>query len=620
MQVIDELVVLLRLDTSEYDKQAKKVDGMVDASEKKLRAVDEKREKRDTAQIARNKELIAGAKALSTGLKSLALTVGSVLGVGSAAGLVGTVIALTGVELGLRRAAVASGMSNKEMNAWSATAKRMGADAQAGAAAIADLAREQKTFHQTGSAPTMQALARIGVHVSDSSKPEEMLAQAQKVYRNASPAQQSQIESTLAVSGVSNDLILMIKSEKDAREEYAASYKESADENRKAMDAVSTALATLENVARNIATVIATVVQPYVEKFASWLSDGAQKLAQFAKEVQDAGGGLDGLEKVLRQRAPEVSEKLGMVATGLRTMSEAVDVAANGVKLFGEAVKSIGEQLLDKLAPKGTALRENIDRGIGFLSKNSGGVGADQAAMGGAIIGWVRKNWPGAVADAERNGPAPVGHVMGWTGGAKLAASSPAPSGGRTAAVGSGTKMEQVIDSILRQNPGIGIDKAIAMAENWRSENDTFDPARSNGSHVGIAQWDKKRQASFKRTYGHELRDGTLDEQIHFATHDPYEKSLMEKSFAGRTGVGGYAAGYSQTFEAHGLLGETANRAQRAERYAAQRGVTGGASAADPGGATINIQTVNVQANSPQEMVGGITRASGVQNYQSAVR
>ena len=158
--IVDELLVLLRLDTSQYKKADKEVEKQVTTTEKKLKKVDDARNKR-------MKESSAAVKQFAGQLRSFALTVGSVLGIGGgAAGLVQAVVALTNFETGLRRASVSTGLSNREMQAWGSAARRLGADAEAGRAAIADLAREQKQFHLTGSAPTMQAFARMGINVS----------------------------------------------------------------------------------------------------------------------------------------------------------------------------------------------------------------------------------------------------------------------------------------------------------------------------------------------------------------------------------------------------------------------------------------------------------------------
>ncbi|MGJ8495943.1 hypothetical protein ACSFB1_12185, partial [Glaesserella parasuis] len=103
----------------------------------------------------------------------------------------------------------------------------------------------QQQFNITGQGPTLQALARLGVNAGPNVSIADMLGQAQQIYRQSSPAQQAQIEAGLAAQGVSNDLIVMIKSETDAREAYTKSFAESANKNRKALDAVTEALTSM---------------------------------------------------------------------------------------------------------------------------------------------------------------------------------------------------------------------------------------------------------------------------------------------------------------------------------------------------------------------------------------
>ena len=203
--VIDELIVRLRLDAEQYKKTEHTINILVQNTEKKQKERDEKTKRRDRDQNNRWKEL------LSTG-KRLALVGGAI-----ATAIAGSLTGLTSFELGLRRQAVSTGLSNRQMQAWGSTARRLGADADAGAQAIANLAKEQKQFRLTGNAPTLQALARAGVRVSPDMSLPDILANAQNVYRRAAPAQQQQLEASLSAQGVSPDLILMIKSETDAR-------------------------------------------------------------------------------------------------------------------------------------------------------------------------------------------------------------------------------------------------------------------------------------------------------------------------------------------------------------------------------------------------------------------
>lgn len=52
------------------------------------------------------------------------------------------------------------------------------------------------------------------------------------------------------------------------------------------------------------------------------------------------------------------------------------------------------------------------------------------------------------------------------------------------------------------------------------SQESRFSTTAQNGSHAGLAQWDRDRQEQFRKRYGHALTDGTLSEQVDFFTDD----------------------------------------------------------------------------------------------------
>lgn len=258
--VVDELVVKLTLDTKDYDQQEKKVDGKVEKTRKSL---------------------------LSLGKAGALLG----LAVSAVAGFTAAVVTLVNFEARMRRMAVATGLSNRAMQAWGSTARRLGADAESGRQAIADLAKEQKTFSLTGSAPTLSALARLGVRAGPGVSVEAMLAQAQQIYRSSGGAQREQIEAGLSAQGVSDDLILMIKSEKDVRETYAKSYKQSADENRKALDDATDSMETLSNGAIKATAEGLDVASSAASGLAKVLDKTSDALTTFAHNVRNFFGG-----------------------------------------------------------------------------------------------------------------------------------------------------------------------------------------------------------------------------------------------------------------------------------------------------------------------------------------
>lgn len=588
--VVDELIVRLRLDASEYKKVDREVDKRVSDSERKAKAADEARNKR-MKQSAQTVKQFGGA------LRGLAFTIGSVLGIGSgAAGILGAVVALTNFETNLRRATVSTGLSNREMQAWGSAARRLGADAGAGAQAIADLAKEQKQFALTGNAPTMQALARLGINVSPDSNIVDVISQAQQVYRGAGAGQRQQIESGLSASGVSNDLILLIKSEKNVREEFARSYAESANENRDALDRVTDALETFKNAGINIAATLANVLQPAFEQFGQWATGAAQDLSAFNDRVQAAGGGVDGFMRVLDQERPGLAATLRFLGDTFQKLGEVIDVTVYGFQQMYRGVKMLVDWFDNK-----------------FGSVFGGGSGQVKGALS-AVGGFISDLWNSTVKEARSQGAAPVGTITGSSPSGRAAAARPgaAPPARPTA--------QDVMGYLVGQ--GLTVQQAAAVAANIQSESgfnpSAFNAAGGGQGARGLAQWRGARIDAFRNRFGVNPDAAGWQQQLQFMLTDPNERRLLNKALSGPGGATDLGTNFSRIFEAHGNVAEDMRRGQRA---AALAGGFNPATGAAAGGPAININgPVTVQANNPQDFVGGIQRVSGVANYNAAVR
>lgn len=594
--VIDELVVKLTLDDSEYKQSDKNIGKQVDETERKQKDVDTKRKKRDTEQVKRNKDTLKSVKDLAGGLSKLAFTVATLLGVGSVGGVVGLLTGFASMETGLRRAAVSTGMSNKEMQAWGSTARRMGADAASGASAIADLAREQQQFNLTGNAPMIQAFARMGVNAGPGADITSVLEQAQKVYRAAAPAQQQQMESGLAASGASPDLILMIKSETDARAAYNRSLSESTEENKKALNALYDAISAVENGLVAFANTIATGVQPYVEQLGEWAHSAGTQLGEFVNKVVAAGGGVDGFMKVLDTESPGLSANLKSIGTALKAMGETVLVITYGLGQLKDAFGAL------------------TDWAYGLL----GGTAKKNVSAAG---NWVKDAWNNAVNAALHGGPeAPVKLspdaqkriAAGALNATPAVPAAPATSGG---ALTRGSLM-----SHLSANYGLTPAQAAAVTANAFAESGgnpgAFNGAGGGTGARGLFQWRGARTNAFRERFGSMPNEASWQDQVQFLMTDPYERRLLNRSLSGGGSAQALGERFSQIFEGHGNVAEDMRRGVAAAQLSSSYGGPQGAGI----GTQINVQTMTVQANSPQEFSNGITRQTGVQNQNSAVR
>lgn len=600
--IVDELLVLLKLDTSQYKRADKEIEKQVSNTEKKLKKADAERKKRERENAAATKRTISQ-------LKEYATAIGAVVGITGATGLMQAVVALTQFETGLRRTGVSTGQSNRTLQAWGSAARRLGADAEAGRAAIAELAKEQKQFALTGNAPTMQALARMGINVSPDTSITDILANAQQVYRGSTAAQQSQIEAGLSASGVSADLILMIRSERDVRAEFARSFAESATENRKALDSVTNALEAAKNSALNIANTLATALQPQIEQFGQWVSKGASELSAFVDKVIAAGGGVSGFMQVLDTESPELARLLRALGSAVSFLGETLDVVVFGFK---------------KLAAAAESLYTWIDEKVGAVI---GGPGKIKGAVSDFGEG-VAKGWRMLVGEARTGSPG-GGVVLTPEAQARLAAGAGGAAAGTSAAAaptgaakvaprGGNASQDEVMRGLIAR--GLTVDQAAAVAANIKHESN-YNPAAYNpagggiGAH-GLFQLRGDRARAFQARYGKLPSQATLDEQLDFfASSDPEERRSRQAAFAGGGSAAQLGTAVSAKYERHGNVAEDIRRGQTAAQIAAQYNQQ------PTVGQQINLNgPVTVQANNPQELVGGIQRVGGATNYNSAVR
>lgn len=609
--IVDELIVKLTLDTKDYEKAEKTVVVIIDRTEKKLVDNDKKDKKRHEAQKKRFEETRRAAQSLGGGLMKLAGIAGAVLGVGAgAAGLAGMVLALTNTETALRRAAVATGLTNRQMSALSSTARRLGGDAKSGGDAFAGLAREQQLAPLTGQAPNLQALASFGVNIQQDVP--HMLQQLQRTYRASNPQQQGFMESRLTAAGVSPDVVVAMKSSVDAIDAFNQSIRETSEENRKGLDAFYDAVSTVSNNLRNMANVVLTVAAPYVQRFGEYLSEATVGLAEFQDDVAAAGGGVNGFMKVLEQRTPRLAALLHDLASGLGFLGEAVDVAVFGWQTIAKSLEWGWNQLAG--------------------SKIGQFFGLDKA--GQAIVSTVKQTWREAVATSREYGPAPVASTFGIPvddpNRVKLSAGAAARLAGGAAGASAANRPSKLNDARLYVMQGLiargaSIDEAAAIAANATRESrlnpGAFNVDGGGQGAQGLFQWRGSRVNAFRKRFGVDPRFGTIEQQLDFLMTDPYERGKMRQALAGGGGAGALGVRFSQIFEAHGKAAEDAARGPIAQRFADDYRARFAANDQTAGGGQININgPITVQANDPRQLVNGIQRVSGVQNYASGQR
>lgn len=618
--VIDELVVKLTLDAEAYTRAHGQIDININQTEKKLADNARKTDRRDKDQQKRLKDVAAGVRTFAATVAS-AVTIVAGLGVTVGA----TLGNFLGFETALRRQAVGTGFSNREMQAWSASARRLGADANAGAEAIANLAREQKTGILTGNAPTLQALARIGVNANPNTPVQDVLAQAQSIYRAAPKGQQEQIESTLVASGVSGDLILMIKSELDAREVFARSFSQAAEENRKALDQLADAFESIKATAITVSATLLEALQPAIAAGAIKLSEFATDVAKFSRDVQAAGGGVDGFVDTLRKR----SVVFDNLAKGIDEAGKQINAVVSLIKFALNAVPAWITQQYRNVSNLGTpqeaAAQNRAEQRIAKDLSNIGNAVSDAASKAAKrASGW----WDSVLETAGRSTDknpyglpqniedAPADNPYGLPENIEENAPKRRPTAANPV-----TADAQMVMTKLITKHGLSSADAAAVVANWQRESglrtDAVNPAGGGTGARGIGQWRGERTEAFERRYGVKPDRATLDQQVEFAMTDPYEKALMTKSLAAGGDAATKGRAVSQYYEAHGNVAEDIRRGKDATMLQAAYDRTAPAARA---GTTVTIQNMTVQAQQPEAFVGGLERIADTQNYNTVIR
>jgi hypothetical protein len=600
-QVVDELIVQLTLDAQPYQKVEAQVERNTDRTFRKQQDRARVTDRVNKDQQRRLKDVAAGVR--SFGLQ-VAAAVGVVTGLGAAIG--GTLAGFLSFETGLRRQAVGTALSNKQMQAWGATARRLGADANAGAEALANLAREQRQGVLTGNAPTLQALGRMGVNIDTSRSLQDILGEAQSRYRAAPAGQRQQFEDTLAAQGVSADLILMIKSERDVREAFTQSLSQATEENRKALDQLADAFESIKATGISVSGTLLEALQPAIEEGAIRLSEWAVQLGEFTKDLQDAGGGVQGFQEALDKNAPE----LGVV---LRSLTDVLSVVVNRFRDTGTALRDLWSWItyyLNKVrAPWGS---QGLADDIGQRVSNATG--------GRGILGAAADWWRNTVADnrardiAEGRARLPRNIEDGF---ANLNPHNLPRNIENDGPAGAGmTGNAQDLMTKLITQYGLTAQQAAAVVANWQRESglrtNAFNGAGGGTGARGLAQWRGDRTKAFQARYGVLPDQASLDQQVEFAMTDPYERSLMQRAFARGGNAQELGRSYSQLYEAHGNVREDLRRGADAQRLAGAYGQSAGTN--------VNIQNMNVQTPDAQSLVGGLQRLGGSQSYNTVIR
>lgn len=138
------------------------------------------------------------------------------------------------------------------------------------------------------------------------------------------------------------------------------------------------------------------------------------------------------------------------------------------------------------------------------------------------------------------------------------------------------------VASILRKG-GLSLPSIIGVLANIQHESQ-FNPHLTppNGEHAyGLLQWHPDRQKEFKRVFGHDIRESTLEEQAEFIAHELHhtEKAAFKVLQRARSAAEAGAEASLLYVRPRDKLGEAESRADLAEQISASLNASSGTSA-----------------------------------------
>lgn len=460
--VIDSLIVALNLDVSKFSKNQK---GAIS---------DLKKMEGEATRTAKEMEA-RGKQAAEFFSKIRTQAVGFLAMFAGASGIKSFVSNVNAADTSTGYLAKNLGMTADQLSAWEAVAERTGGSAAGMASSMRALSADLANFALTGQSSVIPAARAMGIALADEHQKARPIAD---IYRE-----------------ISNHFQKMTAAEAQARGREWLMDEGTVNVLMQGGDALERQLALQERIGH--ATEKDTEAAMKLHTAWTGLSQATEDLGR--KMQTDATPGLISVLNAGQKFTDWGHENIGKLETGVLGLTGAL-AALRGlsfIKLIGNllgitpAISGIGKAI-------GAVVRAGVKYGIignvaGFvLDSTEANTGEDEALA--------------KMSDADR-----------------------AAAVGNTSKVGSApTRNQSVRDKegvkkamAFFQNRGWSKEASAGLAANFDAESG-FDPQAvgDNGKAYGIGQWHKDRQEEFKRHFGKDIKDSTLEEQMAFADYE----------------------------------------------------------------------------------------------------
>lgn len=534
MNIIDELVVVLGIDASDYEKKQKGIE----ASLKKFGETSDKQTK-----------LIAeSAKKAAHAFSALKIEIlGAIAAYGLGDGIKGFIESNVRGNAALGRHAAALRMSAADLKAWGYAAQSVGGKAEDATNALQSVAAGFAEARNKGTSPLIQASWRYGFKVSEDPV-QTLLSLSRRMTEAAKkygPQQALQIANAAGVSNWNAQQMLMLGP--DRLQQLVAHYrKRTGNVDTKDATAFQQTMtdirADIGNLRDDLFAKMAPALEIFAKKFEAFLDKITPKLEvlveRFGKWLEsiDWNKVINGIE-VFIAKLQQLVQTLGGVKgilieiAAIKAFSWMAGVAGYVIQLRALA-KAIGAaRLAAAAAGAGGSVASAAEGAVatragGFLATLFGAGTASLLAGAGALV-YSKGTGGKRRADGTYEDEVPLAQIAAT---AKAAREMEAKHRAQAMAylTGQGWTPQQAAGIV-----------ANLTAESGLRTNAVGD----SGNAYGIAQWHKDRQRAFEKFTGRPIQGSSFAEQLAFVNHELQTSEKRAGDWLKRAG-NAYSAGF----------------------------------------------------------------------------
>lgn len=589
--VIDALLVTLGLDSSGFKKgaaEAKRSQADMTAAQKKhAKEMDELNRKENAAREKRQKEINEQNKQTTEGLRKIrnqALTVAALFtgGLGMIAFAKNTIV--TSANLG--RMSANLGMSVKDIIGWQRAAENAGYSSEGMANSLRKSSGAIGQFKSGLNSPLIQGFLTMGGSISGSqlsSAQSFELAQASLIQnlikKQGEQKTLAQAQQWMGMSPEEFNFLkqgpALIQKQVIQQAALAAQTQKSAEQSAELIKKWNTFKNTLNDTSVTVLNALLPVFDKLLIKFqelATWVDGHKDQIAAWVDKTATAIGDF-------AKNANDAAQAVG----GWKTIFEAL-VAIKTVSLIAR---------------------------LGAIASAITGIGMASAASSARMVAFLANPWLiGAGSLLYSQGLNPTNNANDQDFPDKPGAAEWRKQNLDRAKIAASTAaLKQKSDFVVKRLMAHGFtrEQAVAFAASMQQES-SFNPRASNAGHLGIAQWDKSRQAGFLKTMGFPVQAATLGEQVDYAAYEIRHRPEWKAMMANKNDLGALNSIITRRYEAPGNYDQEIPRRLAIAQgiYKSSMGVPSGSMLSSGSMASNNMSSTTIGGNSSEVHIGKI--------------